>query len=688
MIKKNKTFYFHDYIKLKNLTLRVFVSLILFGSAIAQSPVTLTVSTQSNGIFIPDDFSGISLEMGSLKSGNGGTTGNMFDDATVSPSNLHTQVITLFEELGIKNIRVGGGSVDMNIVPTNADIDAFFRFVKVTNVNVIYSVQLLKGNISDDTNTIKYIWKNYKPYINCFAIGNEPDWKSYHTQDPAITDYPTYLTDWRKFASAVTTAVTDVKLGGPDTGSNYPVSGATNTNYNSLSWTANFANDEKSAGIVKLIFLHNYVGQSASGTAQQMIDKMLSTTWPTTYYPALYNGSCTSVVSAGFPFRLTESNSFSGAVTSGSNSFATALFALDYMHWWAAHGSAGVNFHNKQWVGNGPIYLDAAKNFQVYPVGYGIKAFDIGGHGSEDSVIITNPNSLNLTAYAVSDPNSLYVTIINKEHGTGARSANVKIIAGGLSDSASIMYLIAQNGVNDTANVTLGGSAITNSGWDGIWSKIDSTNINAGSCMVTIPVGSAAIVKIMNRNLLLPVELTSFTSSINSLGVNLQWTTATEVNNSGFDVERAVDNVNFEKIGFVKGSVNSTSPRQYSFTDKNNFSGNIQYRLKQIDNNGAYKYSQVIEINKLNEPTSYKLGNYPNPFNPSTIIRFELPENTFVNITVYNMLGKRVATLINQKMEKGIHEINFKPEGLATGIYVYQMNAGSKVITQKMTLLK
>jgi hypothetical protein len=125
MIKKNKTFYLHDYIKLKNLTLRIFVCLILFGNTMAQSPVTLTVNTQNNGIFIPDDFSGISLEMGGLKSENGGTTRNMFDDAIVSPSNLDTQVITLFEELGIKNIRVGGGSVDMNIVPTNSDDECF-----------------------------------------------------------------------------------------------------------------------------------------------------------------------------------------------------------------------------------------------------------------------------------------------------------------------------------------------------------------------------------------------------------------------------------------------------------------------------------------------------------------------------------------------------------------------------------
>jgi hypothetical protein len=464
----------------------------------AQSPVTLTVNPQANVIITPDDFSGISLEMGALKLNNGGSLGNMFDDSIYWPGSQHLQVITLFRELGIKNIRVGGGAVDMNIVPTNADIDAFFRFARVTGVKVIYSVRLLNGSISDDINTVKYVWNNYKQYIECFSIGNEPDWNSYHNQDPTITNYPTYLAAWNKFAAAILAAVPGIKLGGPDTGSNYPVPGASDTYYNGLSWNVNFANDEKNSGIVKYIFPHNYVGQSASGTPQQLIDRMLLSSWNTTNYPALYNGSCAPVAALGYLFRLTESNSFSGAVTGGSNSFATALFALDYMHWWAAHGSAGVNFHNKQWVGNGPIYLDANKNFQIYPLGYGIKAFDIGGHGKEDSVSISNPNSLNLTSYAVSDSNSLYVTIINKEHGTGARSANVKIIVGGLSDSASIMYLTAQNGVNDTINVTLGGSAITNSGWQGVWSKVDSININSVSYMVTIPTGSAAIVKINN----------------------------------------------------------------------------------------------------------------------------------------------------------------------------------------------
>ena len=479
----------------------VFLFCIIVYPTFGQSPVSLQIISPKRVIAIPSDFNGLSLEIGSLRSGNGGTSGNMFDDSTTWPANLHLQVVSLFRELGLKNIRVGGGSVDVNTVaPTNNDIDAFFRFTKAINGDVIYSVRLLNGNITDDTNIVKYVWNNYKQYIKCFAIGNEPDWNSYHKQDPAITDYPSYLSDWRKFAAAITTAEPEVKFGGPDTGSNYPVPGAGSTFYNSTSWTNLFANDEKSSGIVNSIFLHNYVGQGApsvgSGVSiQQMIGEMLSTTWDNFYYPALYNSTCAQLLQAGYAYRLTESNSFSGYRSGGSNSFATALFALDYLHWWAAHGAAGVNFHNKQWVGNGPIYLDANGNYQTYPVGYGIKAFDLGGHGVVDSVAITNSDNLNITAYAVQDTNNLYVTIINKEHGLGMRDAKISIIANGYPDSASVMYLnVPDSNVADTTGVLLGNSAITNTGWQGVWSPIDS--INSSTYFVTVPASSAAIVKI------------------------------------------------------------------------------------------------------------------------------------------------------------------------------------------------
>ncbi len=469
------------------------------GVALAQSPVTLRVNTQSPQLAIPPDFVGLSFESGSERLNNVGVIGNFFSTNTVlSPKCTEAQ--TLFRTLGVRNLRLGGGSVDNNnIIPTDADIDALFSFAEALNLRVIYSLRLLNGSGTQDADIAKYVWDNYGKYVQCFAIGNEPDWKSY--RDPDISGWPSYLTTWRAFADIVSDSVSNAIFGGPDTGSNYPTPGATSTDYDGQTWTYLLADSEITAPNVKYIFLHNYVGQGAPNIASgvsvpSIINEMLSMTWDTTYYSALYNASCTPVAAMGFPFRLTESNSFSGFRAGASNSFATALFSLDYMHWWAEHGAAGVNFHNKQWVGNGPIYMDSNGNYQVYPIAYGIKAFDIGGHGDVDSVAITNPDNLNLTAYAVSDTDSnLFVTIINREHGSGARSADVTINSIGSVDSVMYLTAPADSGVYATLGVTLGGATINNSGpWQGKFSPLDSTDSHGS--VVIVPASSAAIVKI------------------------------------------------------------------------------------------------------------------------------------------------------------------------------------------------
>ena len=184
----------------------------------------------------------------------------------------------------------------------------------------------------------------------------------------------------------------------------------------------------------------------------------------------------------------------------------------------------------------------------------------------------------------------------------------------------------------------------------------------------------------------LPVELSSFTGVADKEGIELKWATATELNNCGWDVEKQV-NGTWTKIGSVKGSGNSTTSKQYSFMDKEALNGSFQYRLKQNDIDGTFKYSNVVEV-KNNVVLSYKLGNYPNPFNPATTIAFEMPESGMVNITIYNMLGEKVATVVSERMEMGAHEINFDASRLASGTYIYRLTAGSNVISKKMLLLK
>ena len=191
----------------------------------------------------------------------------------------------------------------------------------------------------------------------------------------------------------------------------------------------------------------------------------------------------------------------------------------------------------------------------------------------------------------------------------------------------------------------------------------------------------------------LPVELSSFSANVNSNNVSLNWKTATEVDNNGFEVQRAVKDRksgigSWEKIGFVEGYGNSNSPKEYSFTDKNLTGGtNFAYRLKQIDNDGKYKYSKEVEVEVV--PKEYSLyQNYPNPFNPVTEIKYNLPEAAKVILKVYNIIGQEVAILVNGIEEAGYHSVKFEGSNLPSGTYIYRMQTGSFVQTKKMVLLK
>jgi len=190
-----------------------------------------------------------------------------------------------------------------------------------------------------------------------------------------------------------------------------------------------------------------------------------------------------------------------------------------------------------------------------------------------------------------------------------------------------------------------------------------------------------------------PVELTSFSATTIGSKVKLIWNTATEVNNYGFEVERSVVKGEWDKIGFVNGNGNSNSPKDYSFVD--DFAGKpayrtgrYSYRLKQIDNDGQFEYSKTIEVD-MNGVKKYELTqNYPNPFNPTTTISYILPQTGMVRLTLYNILGQEIRTLVNEVKEAGTHTFNFDASDLNSGMYIYKIESGSFTQTRKMTLVK
>ena len=185
----------------------------------------------------------------------------------------------------------------------------------------------------------------------------------------------------------------------------------------------------------------------------------------------------------------------------------------------------------------------------------------------------------------------------------------------------------------------------------------------------------------------LPVELSSFNANVNGTSVTLNWSTASELNNNGFEVQRKSGD-EFVTIAFVKGAGSTTEIQNSSYSDENLLVGKYSYRLKQVDFNGTFEYSNVINVD-LFSPNEFVLDqNYPNPFNPSTIISFSVPQSSFVTLKVYDVLGNEVSTLVNETKEAGKYNISFDASGLSNGVYFYSINSDNFTSTKKMLLMK
>ena len=333
---------------------------------------------------------------------------------------------------------------------------------------------------------------------------------------------------------------------------------------------------------------------------------------------------------------------------------------------------------------------------------------------------LNNPSSDNVAGMGaeITSTANLGSTSITRGHTvqTGAANSSIKRFydispATNTGLSATLVFHYDDSELNGLTESTLKlyRSADTGSTWTEMGSTVNTTNntvtLNGISAFSRWTLGSTASP--------LPVELTSFKANVIDNSVILNWETATEVNNYGFEIQRApvVQNGNnlrgqgthtgngdlegYTAIGFVNGNGNSNSPKNYSFTDENISAGKYNYKLKQIDTDGKFEYSNIVEIN-INKkiPNKFKLSqNYPNPFNPTTVISFSIPEAAKIKLTVYNTLGQKIKTLANGTFAAGIHSVHFNTDNAASaGIYLYRITAVSdnKTFTQvrKMILLK
>lgn len=206
--------------------------------------------------------------------------------------------------------------------------------------------------------------------------------------------------------------------------------------------------------------------------------------------------------------------------------------------------------------------------------------------------------------------------------------------------------------------------------------------------------GSSLALAFGTNSAVLPVELTSFTSAVTGRDVKLSWITLSEINNSGFSIERSpASQDQWTAAGSVTGNGTTGSPSNYEFTDRNVNAGRYKYRLKQTDFNGSFEYYMLSGEVSVELPEKFNLSqNYPNPFNPSTKINYDLPVDGNVSLKLYDLSGREVMTIVNEVQTSGYYTVNFNGSNIASGAYFYRFsvssNSGNFNMTKKMMLIK
>ena len=362
------------------------------------------------------------------------------------------------------------------------------------------------------------------------------------------------------------------------------------------------------------------------------------------------------------------------------NNYATMYDMNDYLYSWSGADIGDASVYD--YTGSNPGDFIAS-------LGIGTETFTASGAGGA----ITG-----IQVYRVDD-NSLRTgsTVPSGWTIDPLRYWGVNVI--GTSASYDVIYdYTGHPGIGDETGLNLlYRDNISDNSWEDLFAIL---NTSANTLTKTGLTGNEIALASINDPL--PVELSLFNAVKLKSGILLTWRTETEVSNYGFNVERrdflktpgGGKYGNWKSLGFVEGNGNANSPNNYSFVDNNLTGEKHNYRLKQIDTDGKFAYSEIIEIN-LDSPDELKLvQNYPNPFNPSTTISFSIPEAGQVKLTVFNILGEEVTTLINGFKEAGVYSINFDATGLNSGIYLYRIIvdtpdiAGKYVKSKKMMLIK
>jgi len=454
--------------------------------------IVVKINTQKPILNYSDDFVGLSYETKQLLPDKNGVHYFRSDNKAL---------LNMIKTLGVKNIRIGGNSVDAAsiAIPDEKDIHSFFKFAKVAGVKVIYSVRLKDGEPKSAQRIAKIIYKNYADVLESFSIGNEPGY---------YKDYDVYVAKWTAIRDAILKVYPEAVFSGPDQ----------NPDAERLKKLVNDFGDSK--GRLVQISQHNYpfgcsyknykehdVSKLIPIEADKAREKMLT---DSIYclYNEIWQGMLDAVDSTALSFRLSETNSywFSG-LKGASDSYASALWGLDYMHWWASHGAAGLNFHTGDTTGGDivlpcryAVFVSDKDKYEPKPLAYGIKLFSIGGVGQSLPIEITSASNKNIVAYANKVNNDeLFVTLINKEFKSSKNSEVCIKLNQSILPKIKMLSLNATNNdiAADFAGITLGDEHITNQGiWNGQWTVLPDNCIEKNKIFVSIAPASAMVLNI------------------------------------------------------------------------------------------------------------------------------------------------------------------------------------------------
>lgn len=465
-------------------TWRILVGFLMAAAALchAQSSVVIKLLPSNGGPAIAPDFVGLSFEMQTVLPD---AKGNHYF------SIKNRALIAMFKTLGIKSLRVGGNTADRPTLPTpsKADVDELFSFAKAADVKVIYTLRLNQGSLTGDTEMANYITRHYVKRLDCFAIGNEPNAFS--------KEYAPYLAEWKRYAAEITAPTNSpkAKFCGPSTSPGHE------------SWAGKFADEFGQSNLLAFVAQHDYPGGDArkATNAPAARDKILSPAIDERY-AKFSGGFVPSILSNRLPYRLEEANSFyDGGAVDVSDTFASALWALDYQWWWATHGASGINFHTGDKVAardeNKPcryaVFWTSTHGYNVHPIGYALKMFSLGAQGSLIPTQVENTSDLNVVAYAAAlNKRTVFVTIINREHGSTGQTADVDLNSGFPRAHAEVIFLRTADGdVSEKKGITLGGAEIwDDASWDGKWKRCDASA--QGQFVLQVPLASAALIKV------------------------------------------------------------------------------------------------------------------------------------------------------------------------------------------------